>query len=502
METVNSGKSQSISVVTGDTTATHEVSEEFVLPDYIPEIRKLLLCRASVLPEGKFISDSTVDISGSVTYLVIYTDDEGKLCSTPLSSSYEASVAMPNVSSSVFVDTTVEAVTPRVSAPRRLSIKSRLKSRAISTQGKEIKENITPCSAADEMYLERQKKTLDAFEIATCSLGNIRMSDKFDMQGISKAEPLWCDATLAIYEYKAQNRSISVRADVTVKCICRGENDIFTLTKTLPLAEELECEECKTGSMVRVQGRCVSLSISNELNGDTSQLFFDICCELEAEAVVKKEAELTVDCYSTKYESTSSYKDIEAYSVAKMSSCGFTFSEAVKRKAADSAQILDQMATPVCEKAEIKGKKLILGGKLLLDTVEQGSTEQTEYFSNSYELPFKYESELAEQVGDCVIRASFDIGNLSLRADSEKLYITAELYPSFTVLEKTRARVLDSAVLDKDSEIKNDASCVRVYFPKGSDTLWEVAKKYHTTVNKITQDNELQGTELGKHIIV
>ena len=40
-----------------------------------------------------------------------------------------------------------------------------------------------------------------------------------------------------------------------------------------------------------------------------------------------------------------------------------------------------------------------------------------------------------------------------------------------------------------DKEIKKEASCVRVYFPKEGDTLWEIAKKYHITVNQLKEQN-------------
>lgn len=501
MEIANTGKAQELSVISSDVTSVHEVSEEFVLPDYIPEIRKLLLCRASVMPEGRFITENGVDVSGTVAYLVIYTDDEGRLCSVPLSSSYEAQIACPGIGGSVFIDTVVESTAPRVNAPRSISIKTRMKTRILATQGKEFKENISPRSSADEIYLERQKSQMQGFEISSCALNNIRMSDKFDMPSTKKARPLWCDATLVINEYKTQSRSISVRGQVQVKCICQGQDDIFTLTKTLPLAEELECEESRSGLMARVQGKCVSLSISNEMSNDLTQLFFDVCCELYAEVVEPRDAEITTDCYSTRYKSEQEYKEIEAYSALKMASASFSLSEQVKKKSGEKTKIIDQMATPVYEKGEIKGKRMTLSGRMLVDTVEKTTDIDNEQYSvSTYELPFKYEAELPHECSDYVIRASMDVSGVSARDDGDRVYINAQLHPSYTVLKKTRITALHSMTVNKDEEIKKDASCVRVYFPKDSDTLWEVAKKYHTTVNKIKSDNGIE--ELCGNIII
>ena len=54
-----------ITVVNGDTQMTSEVSEEFSLPDYVPEVRKVLTVRASALPEQKYLSDTTLEFSGT-----------------------------------------------------------------------------------------------------------------------------------------------------------------------------------------------------------------------------------------------------------------------------------------------------------------------------------------------------------------------------------------------------------------------------------------------------
>ena len=117
-------KKLSLLAVTTDTTATHEISEEFNLPDYIPEVRKMLTVRAGVLPESKYLADkgsgSQLDFGGTVTYLVIYTDDEGNLCSTPLSSAYEASTQLSSHPETVLIDTVVDNTSVRVNAMRKI----------------------------------------------------------------------------------------------------------------------------------------------------------------------------------------------------------------------------------------------------------------------------------------------------------------------------------------------------------------------------------------------
>lgn len=494
-------KKLSLLAVTTDTATTHEISEEFNLPDYIPEVRKMLTVRAGVLPESKYLADkgsgSQLDFGGTVTYLVIYTDDEGNLCSTPLSSAYEASTQLSSHPETVLIDTVVDNTSVRVNAPRRLTIKARLKSRILGFENKVLEENITPKSSADEMYLQRAGKKIKSMEISQVSLQNIRMSDKLDMQGNKNAKPIWCDASLVITECKAQNKSILVRGEATVKCICHTEDGNITLTKVLPIVEEIEAEKSSVGDMASVYGRCISLAISNEMNDDTNQLFFDLNCELEGIVSHNREEYVTSDCYSTKCETDTSYKIIDTYSAVKSQNVSFTVSEAVKRKNNEAREIIEIIANPVCEKTEIKGQKASLVGKIEMNIIarcEEKENGEAEYVNDTYEIPFRYDTDLGKTADDIIVRNNLTIGSLNGRYDTDKLFVNCEIFLAQDIVEKAKDEILDTAVIKKDKEIKNDSACVRVYFPKDGDTLWEIAKKYHTTINKISDQNEIEAS--------
>ena len=51
-------KKATLGAISCDTVITHDVSEEFTLPDYVSEVRRVLVTRAQVLPESKYLSDT------------------------------------------------------------------------------------------------------------------------------------------------------------------------------------------------------------------------------------------------------------------------------------------------------------------------------------------------------------------------------------------------------------------------------------------------------------
>ena len=495
---VNTEEKKSFLRLGADTVLTHDTSEEFSLPDYVPEIRRLLCVKSDVLPESKYLGDNgemtTLELGGTVTYTLIYTDDEGSLCSLPLTSSYEASTSLMSHPDTVFIDTVVDSATARVSAPRRLTLKARLKSRIWGWESVCEEEKIEGKSSGDELFIERKKESADIMSILPISMSDIRVSGKIDMVEDGEAVPLWCDAFVAVSEARCVNGSVSVRGEMCIKCVCKVGQQTVILSKTEPVAEEIEAQGVSPKDFASVQARCVSLSISNEERDGQGQLFFDLCWEMEGAAFRNTQGELTVDCYSTACESKEEYKEIELYSVQKAQNSSFTFNEGVAKKDNEIAEIIDVICDPVCEKVDFKGGKAVVGGKMnvtVIGTSEEKEGRGKEYVAQGYEVPFKYATDVREAGGEQAARCRISVGNVSARSEGDKLRVSAELYPAIDVFSKKRMRVLDSSRLMTDNTIKRQRGCVRVCFPREGETLWDIGKKYHTTVKEIREKNEL-----------
>ena len=112
-----------------------DISEDIMLPDYYPEIRRVLCVRENMLPVAKFISGNKIDISGVVDYTLIYVSNDGMLCSAPLSAEYAFSVPLENVNDfelsegvNIMAHSTADSSTVRVSGPRKLQIRSHVRS--------------------------------------------------------------------------------------------------------------------------------------------------------------------------------------------------------------------------------------------------------------------------------------------------------------------------------------------------------------------------------------
>ena len=104
-----------------------ESQVDYVLPDYMGDMRKILFTEATVRPSGKFAGGEAVEMSGIVVYNVIYLDSDGALSSVEFSSDYDYSVKCSgdNYNDSVAA-TRVSNYAIRLIGPRKISARASL----------------------------------------------------------------------------------------------------------------------------------------------------------------------------------------------------------------------------------------------------------------------------------------------------------------------------------------------------------------------------------------
>ena len=121
----------------GERQIVTELSEDFDLPDYQPEIKRLLRVQARVSSADTYIGAGNAECSGTVDYSILYSGADGTLYCASQTGEYR--FAFPVELPADFdageglicdVDSQAENVAGRVMAPRKLTLRCRLRSRA------------------------------------------------------------------------------------------------------------------------------------------------------------------------------------------------------------------------------------------------------------------------------------------------------------------------------------------------------------------------------------
>ena len=160
-----------------------DVSEEFSLPEYEPEIKKILRVSARVLPAGKYVGSGRAEFAGTVAYGLIYMGAENEIACVDLSSDYEFAVPCSGGEPAVYADTRADSVLCRPLGPRRLQFRTKLKSRVQMLS----KAALPVCEAPKDACVLRTAST--ACRRMRVSGGEFAISGEMKLKG----KPLACD---------------------------------------------------------------------------------------------------------------------------------------------------------------------------------------------------------------------------------------------------------------------------------------------------------------------
>ena len=132
-----------------DKTVTAENTVEYSMPDYQPEIRRLLRVKTTIMPPSSYVGGGKAEFSGNVRYDVLYSGSDGGLYSVNFADNYELSAPIDNDSDIDYSDEMVsfcdvepDSVVSRVIGPRKLNIRCRLHGHIRAYGSKSLDEKI------------------------------------------------------------------------------------------------------------------------------------------------------------------------------------------------------------------------------------------------------------------------------------------------------------------------------------------------------------------------
>ena len=128
---------------------TAELADDFSLPDYKPEIRRMIGITATVSPAAHYLSPGHAEFAGPVRYSILYEGSDGGMWSADLPSEYDLDLTLDNDPTFepdgmiAYADVVCESVTVRVTAPRRLSVRARLRADAVVLGMRRLDETVS-----------------------------------------------------------------------------------------------------------------------------------------------------------------------------------------------------------------------------------------------------------------------------------------------------------------------------------------------------------------------
>ncbi len=475
-----------------------EVSGDFTLPDYQNEIRRILEVIPTVLPPAKYVSDTSAEFNGTVDYQVVYVGADGGVYSVPLSSDYNISVPLEGTdreaAMSAFCNISAENVSTRVSAPRRLGIRTRLRADICVLENTDCCGAIPEDASAADIYTRTEKISTVQCESATTDIIKV---DYIAPLGSEDIRVVLADASVCECSCTPGDGALDCRGTLNLRLLCVSEEngEYTTLESKIPVEGQIDMDSVNAQSLCRVCGTASEVGI----NVTDAGIECEIGIIFEGKCANTYDAEYMRDMYSIEYDCVCKTENKCVRRMLAFSQSAFTLSERIPLGSTtlpEDAKITECSASALFDKCEYASNKCVFSGNAKFCVLYSKDAEMWSAEINTpikYECPILYEAD--EDTAVCGFEARGEVCAPKARVADGSLCLDAEIYFSGeSMTQKTVCTVTEAQL--GDAKAKREAELI-VCYPAPEDSGWSIAKRYSVAPSAV-----MGNPESDKYVII
>lgn len=485
----NSGASR-LQIPVTDKNVVTELSGDFILPDYQPEIKRLLRVGAVVLPPSKYISDREAELAGNVDYYVFYTGSDNAPYCAPLTAEYKITMPLdydpegdgflnsPGCGAVILPD----MISGRVTAPRKINIKCRLKSRVqvfgdIPVEdGYSHGEDGLQVLRGEVLASEYLRGVGDVWKVSDEMICDSRDGD---IRVVS------AEGRTLLSEVTATENGVVCRGDLYLKLLlCREDEGVpYAVMRKIPLSGNVGVEGARVGDSAGAKACVCELNVTVE----EGRIGIDAGVMTEAQVAHSESVRYVKDVYSASRNSENEYKTVGIPTNAVCFGGNFTLSDSLsldESGIAPGARIIDASGIASVEEYSFEGGKCNMIGKAKFSMMTE---KDGEFGISEIELPFSYKAALGGELSRAMCEC--EVISVRARADGERVGVDAEIGVNGAAYAIKNERMLANAAFGDG--IESARGEIVVCYPANEDTLWSVAKRYGAVLDDLRAANKL-----------
>lgn len=476
-----------------------ESSADYSLPDYLGDVRKILFTEASLRPSGRFAGGDEVEFSGVVVYNVIYLDSENNLSSVEFTSDYDYSVKCSGESyKDSLSDTRVSNYAIRLVGPRKISAKASL------VGSVRLSENST-VSVSGTAFEGESSPEVNSKSVSIRSSHISSVVEREYAEQVASLEGAIADEVSVIYTFAEaiadsvipEGDSAVIKGKLRMSAIVKNEDQPpVSVEKTVAFEESLDFEGISSGMILSPRLTVTSIKASVNPCESGCEIVMNGIVELCAVGEQNERVDLLLDAYSKNSPTENSYEDFNYLTLLDSATVKGTHNGELDRSEIESdslREIIIMTATPKVERVECCDGEVNIFGEIRYSGIASDMNEDViSYVSIKFSSPFVANVNIDCQTSEnIVIDARVCAYGASASLDANKIYASCTLESSVTVCEERKEKILSSSQIKEGESYKSSGAKITVYYPSSDDTLFSVAKRFHTSSLKVARDNDI-----------
>lgn len=463
---------------------------DIIIPDIKPDILNIITTNGIVCIEKMEIFEGIVAVNGKVELFVTYFPDDEKsnirALNTVVDFNHKFSIkeAKENMNLNMKID--IKNIETKILNGRKINVKINMQNHIKITTNKEIEilnkiENIPQIQC-----LENQKEInilLGVGEAKTFAKETISLNEKDVL-----SEILQLSTDIINKEVKISYNKVLVKAEVKFRIMyLNDKNEICNLESCVPIMGFVDLNNVTEQDIVNVNMNVRNILI-NTNSKEESSIYVEEEVDFYVEVFQTKQLKIIEDMYIPFADLEYKTNSVNIESGRKQYKEKFNIKQKIDVKL-NGNEIFNKEIIPKINKIEKSNDKFIYEGDLDIRLITNIQNSKNIDIKNIV-IPFNLEC-LKKVKNNKKVDIKIEVKKQDIEIiNNENMNIDVEL--EFDIIEYNIENLNIIGEVKVNENKKNKKSSLVIYIVKKDDTLWKIAKQLGSTIEDITELNNIE----------
>lgn len=477
-----------------DTVNEQIVDVDITLPDYCPDIEKILKCTLIPKVYTRTISGGQLTIDGVSDVRVLYCDSlRHNIRSFTQTVPFTANFSLKSTPEQYVVlsNTKCEYVNCRALSPRKLVVHG-----AFSLYAKVYSRDTMDFYSFDEdCDLQTKSREIAASDLCAVCQEQFSVTEDITLSSKPPVEALLTyDVTSHITELKSIHNKIMLNAELNLKVMYLSDLDsgkVEHISYVFPINRIIDCDGVldETVNIPMLEVMSSDLMLRNDNMNDGSLLTLDIKMCFSDLSYISKPLSIVDDAYSTQYaiEQKRSMLNFETNHTCE--NISHIAKSTLSLDSVKIAKVLDIYSGNLSLSPVMSDGELSIAGKTNICILVEDSEGVPSYIERNVEIDFKAEP---HREFDRAQLIDAKVHSLSFRlVDDSTIELRIELKVCAILCDAVSVNPVTMVVADEENMIERDDCSLILYFADKGESVWDIAKMYSTKESVLMDENSL-----------
>lgn len=479
------------------------LDEDYNVPDSCEDVGRLIQYQGRIQIEDVKVSESRVFITGILCFKILFAIDQEPNFMESLEGSvpFEESMNVKGISTGekICLRWDLEDLNIQLIHSRKMNIRAL----AAFTAIQELEKELSFTSDLRKEGVSQKKEKIQVLGLHVHNRDTIRIRDTFVLSSnkpnIDKL--VWDSMDVRGVHVRTEEGRILVKGEVFAFFLYEDDtesNALQWLEYSLPFQKEIVCEGCTQDMIPEMDITIIntSLTVKPDSDGEERCIQVDLLMESDLKVYKEKEIELLLDVYHPTCHLVPEMEMIHAERllIKNYAKCRIQERVSIDQNTGRILQICHSEGVVRIEESRMIENGILVDGFVQIQILYVTGIDEMPFYSVETMVPFSVKVEAPGIDETCKWYLHGELEQLSTTmSDGSAIDVKAFINLNALVLSNQSVEnIVNVETKEWDSDHYKKIPGIVGYVVQPKDTLWDIAKRFCTTVDQIKSVNQLK----------